>query len=188
MGESLSITRRGLVKRAAGLATLGSIAAPPGFASAAPSKRRVAIIGAGAGGVAAAYFLADTHDVEVFEARSKIGGHCDSRTVEYRGHRIVVDIGAQFFHPDTHPIYVTLLRELGLYDPAHPAPTRRWMPPRVSASSRRPVARRSSPPRTPLATPQVAVEFASFTAPRPAGRPLRPSVGDHVEAWVADCR
>ena len=35
-------------------------------------------------------------------------------------HRLTVDLGAQFFHPDTHPIYVTLLEQLGLYDPAHP--------------------------------------------------------------------
>jgi predicted NAD/FAD-binding protein len=80
----------------------------------------VAIIGAGAGGVAAAYFLADTHDVELFEARSKIGGHCDSHVIDYEGRRLTVDIGAQFFHPDTHPIYVSLLEELGLYDRAHP--------------------------------------------------------------------
>ena len=81
----------------------------------------MAIIGAGAGGVAAAHLLADTYDVDLFEARSKIGGHCDSHVIEYRGRRVTVDIGAQFFHPDTHPIYVTLPQELGLYDPAHPA-------------------------------------------------------------------
>jgi predicted NAD/FAD-binding protein len=80
----------------------------------------VAIIGAGAGGVAAAYFLAGTFDVDLFEARSKIGGHCDSRVINYQGRSITVDLGAQFFHPDTHPIYVTLLEELGLYDPDHP--------------------------------------------------------------------
>ena len=59
-------------------------------------------------------------DVDLFEARSRIGGHCDSRVIEHRGRRITVDLGAQFFHPDTHPIYVTLLEELGLYDPEHP--------------------------------------------------------------------
>jgi predicted NAD/FAD-binding protein len=58
--------------------------------------------------------------VELFEARGRIGGHCDSRSVEHQGHRVTVDLGAQFFHPDTHPIYVTLLEGLGLYDPEHP--------------------------------------------------------------------
>jgi uncharacterized protein len=28
-----------------------------------------------------------------------------------------VDLGAQFFHPATHPLSVTLLEELGIYDP-----------------------------------------------------------------------
>jgi predicted NAD/FAD-binding protein len=45
----------------------------------------VAIIGAGAGGAAAAYSLADRLDVDLFEARSKIGGHCDSHVIEHAG-------------------------------------------------------------------------------------------------------
>jgi predicted NAD/FAD-binding protein len=194
-----SITRRELVQRAGGLAMLGAgsvlagrdtaaAAASPasngGAAGASSSRDRVAIIGAGAGGVAAAYFLADTHGVDLFEARSKIGGHCDSHVIEYRGRRITVDIGAQFFHPDTHPIYVTLLQELGLYDPAHPAtdetleaaaslcifPTGGGAP--IFSSSHA------------LSTPERALEFASFTGlARQAvlsGLPWETT----VEAWI----
>src|SRR6185369_16938653 len=112
-----SMTRRDAIKGAVGLAALGAL--PVGAAGSA-RRERVAIIGAGAGGVAAAYFLAESFDVDVFEARSRIGGHCDSRVIKHRGRRLTVDLGAQFFHPDTHPIYVTLLEELGLYDPEHP--------------------------------------------------------------------
>jgi uncharacterized protein len=173
-----SITRRDLVKRAVGLATVGagSVLADRAAAAAAASpasdtrarlagshRHRVAIIGAGAGGVAAAYFLGDTHEVDVFEARSKIGGHCDSHVIEYRGRRITVDIGAQFFHPNTHPIYVTLLEELGLYDPAHPttddtleAPASLCIFPTAGGP---PVFSSSHA----LATLQRALEFASFT-------------------------
>jgi hypothetical protein len=123
--SSRSLTRRDVVKGAVALATLGGGSALTGrdvaaAAASAAGRDRVAIIGAGAGGVAAAYFLAGTHAVELFEARSKIGGHCDSHVIDYRGKRITVDLGAQFFHPGTHPIYVTLLEQLGLYDPAHP--------------------------------------------------------------------
>lgn len=119
------LTRRELLAgTAAGLGALGAGAALTASAAsgAAPTRRRdrVAVIGAGTGGVAAAYFLAGTHDVDVFEARSRIGGHADSRVVDYDGHPVTVDLGAQFFHPDTHPLYVTLLEELGLYDPANP--------------------------------------------------------------------
>ena len=134
-GSPSSMTRRDVVKGVVALATLGagsvrggrdvaaaaaSPASPSGNGGPRPRGDRVAIIGAGAGGVAAAYFLAGTLDVDLFEARSKIGGHCDSHVVDYEGRRVTVDLGAQFFHPDTHPIYVTLLEELGLYDPAHP--------------------------------------------------------------------
>jgi uncharacterized protein len=78
---------------------------------------KVAIIGGGAGGLAAAYFLDGVCDVELFESRAKVGGHCDSQTVQYGGQPVTVDLGAQFFHPATHPIYVTLLEELALYTP-----------------------------------------------------------------------
>jgi predicted NAD/FAD-binding protein len=79
----------------------------------------VAVIGGGAGGIATAYFLEGACDVEIFESRSKIGGHCDSSDISYMGETITVDLGAQFFHPATHPIYVTLLEQLGLYDPTN---------------------------------------------------------------------
>lgn len=109
------LTRRDALKSAAGLAALG---AGVGLGRPTPARAtgrdRVAIIGAGAGGVAAAYFLAGTYDVDVFEARDRIGGHCDSRTVDYRGQPVTVDLGAQFFHPKTHPLYVTLLEDVGL--------------------------------------------------------------------------
>jgi predicted NAD/FAD-binding protein len=120
-----SLTRREVLKRAAAAGALGAGASlltrGASAADADQSPERVAIIGAGAGGVAAAYFLAGTFDVDLFEARAKIGGHADSLVVDDHGQPVTVDLGAQFFHPATHPIYVTLLEELGLYDPDHPA-------------------------------------------------------------------
>jgi predicted NAD/FAD-binding protein len=166
------VTRRDVVKRgAAALAALSAGSVLAGHeAEAATTRRprhhtrprRVAIIGAGAGGVAAAYLMGDAHDVDIFESRPKIGGHCDSRVTRYRGHRLTVDVGAQFFHPDTHPIYVTLLQQLGLYDPARPGaddtleapaslcifPTRGG-PPAFSSTNA-------------LATPRRALEFVKY--------------------------
>jgi len=171
------MTRREAMRGAVVIATLGAGSVLEGSeasaAAALPAGRvgrakprsrrgRVAVIGAGAGGVAATYFLSDTHDVDLFEARSKIGGHCDSRVIDYRGQRLTVDVGAQFFHPDTHPLYVTLLRQLGLYDPARPgsgdtlaAPASLCIFPEAGGP---PVFSSSNP----LATPQLAAGFLAY--------------------------
>ncbi len=171
------MTRRDVIKGAVALATVGAGSVLEGrdaaAAAASPASRtartkpssgrhRVAVIGAGTGGVAAAYFLGGTHDVDLFEARSKIGGHCDSHVIDYRGQRLTVDVGAQFFHPDTHPIYVTLLEQLALYDPAHPdsddtleAPASLCIFPTAGG----PPAFSSS---NPLATPGRALNFLTY--------------------------
>jgi uncharacterized protein len=172
------VTRREVVKGAVALAMLGAGSVLGGregdAAAASPARRtgegghrsgrhRVAIIGAGTGGVAAAYFLADTLDVDLFEARSKIGGHCDSHVLDYKGHRLTVDLGAQFFHPDTHPIYVTLLEELGLYDPAHPGADDTLEAPGslcIFPTTGGPPVFSSSHP---FSTPQLSIEFATFS-------------------------
>jgi predicted NAD/FAD-binding protein len=158
-----SLTRRDAIKGAVGLAALGAWPAGAAGSGRRRERERVAIIGAGAGGVAAAYFLAGGFDVDLFEARSRIGGHCDSRVIKHRGRRITVDLGAQFFHPDTHPIYVTLLEELGLYDPEHPdgdatvqAPASLCIFPTAGGA---PIFSSSNA----LATPQRAGDFATFT-------------------------
>jgi uncharacterized protein len=167
---STSITRRDALKGAVALATLSVSSAlegrDAGAAAASPATRakreRVAVIGAGAGGVAAAYLLGGIHDVDVFEARSEIGGHCDSHVIDYQGRKLTVDLGAQFFHPDTHPIYVTLLEQLGLYDPDHPgrgdtleAPASLCVFPTAGGP---PVFSSSNP----LATPHRALSFLTY--------------------------
>jgi predicted NAD/FAD-binding protein len=146
------MTRRDALKGAVGLAALGTW--PAGAAGS--SRERVAIIGAGAGGVAAAYFLAGSFGVELFEARSRIGGHCDSRVIKHGGRRATVDLGAQFFHPDTHPIYVTLLEELGLHAATVEAPASLCI---FRSAGGAPIFSSSDP----LATPQRAGDFAMFT-------------------------
>jgi uncharacterized protein len=158
------LTRRDALKGAVGLAALGAWpAGAAGRARPRPARERVAIIGAGAGGVAAAYFLAESYDVDVFEARSRIGGHCDSRVIKHRGRRITVDLGAQFFHPDTHPIYVTLLEELGLYDPDHPDDDATVRAPASLCVFRTAGGAPIFSSADPLATPARAGDFAKFT-------------------------
>lgn len=152
----MPMTRRDALKGAVGLATLGVRPSRSG-------RERVAIIGGGAGGVAAAYFLAGSFDADLFEARARIGGHCDSRVIRHAGRRLTVDLGAQFFHPDTHPIYVTLLEELGLYDPEHPGDDATLEAPASLCVFRTAGGAPLFSSAHPLETPERAGDFATFT-------------------------
>ena len=173
------MTRRDALKGAVGLAALGALpAGAAGSGRAGAGRERVAIIGAGAGGVAAAYFLAGSFDVDLFEARSRIGGHCDSRVIKHRGRRVTVDLGAQFFHPDTHPIYVTLLEELGLYDPEHPDGDATVQAPASLCIFRTAGGAPIFSSSDPLATPQRATTLRVH-ATRAAGGSVGHVVGDH---------
>src|SRR4051794_29629711 len=153
------MTRRDALMRAAGLAAFGAL--PAG--AAANGRDRVAVIGAGAGGVAAAYFLAGRFDVDVFEARARIGGHCDSRVITHRGRRMTVDLGAQVFHPDTPPIYVTLLEEPGLYALERPGADATVEAPAGLCIFRTAGGAPIFSSSHPLETPQRAGDFAMFT-------------------------
>ena len=166
----------------------GALSAGPllGTAARAAGKRdRVAIVGAGAGGIAAAYFLDGTYDVDIYEGRTRIGGHCDSRWVDVGGDQVVVDLAAQFFHPDTHPIYVTLLEQLGLFDRSDP----NGLQTRKSVGSLTIFPTDGGAPRFtsthPLDDLPTALAFASFT------QQARSAVIDGlawevtVEEWIA---
>jgi uncharacterized protein len=149
------LTRRAVLKGAVALGA-GAVLAEPAGAAARRRRERVAIVGAGAGGITAAYFLADAFDVEVFEARSRIGGHADSRTVRYQGQDVVVDLGAQFFHPRTHPNYVALLQVISLGRQEHGADGSVCVFPAGGGAPRLTSTHA-------LDTPDAAIGFAQFT-------------------------
>ena len=186
--STTSITRRDVLKGAAGLVAFAAgaplMSGTPAAARRSGGRDRVAVIGAGAGGVAATYFLSGTFDVDLFEARSRIGGHCDSRTIAYRGEPVTVDLGAQFFHPDTHPIYVALLEELGLYDPADPGAGETLEAPASLCIF--PTA--GGPPvfssTHALATPERALDFAAFTQLARQAVLSNMSWETTVDAWI----
>jgi predicted NAD/FAD-binding protein len=66
------------------------------------------------GGVATAWLSDHEWSVSLFEAKEKLGGNCDSETITSDGSDFVVDLGAQFFHPETHPTYIALLELLSV--------------------------------------------------------------------------
>ncbi|MFO0889147.1 MAG: FAD-dependent oxidoreductase [Isosphaeraceae bacterium] len=101
-------------------AFLGTLAATPGMAilGAGPgSLRRVAIVGGGMAGVALAWLLDGHREVHLLEARDVLGGNVRGVQVEVDGVPVVVDLGAQYFHPGPYPTYVRLLTRFGLFDP-----------------------------------------------------------------------
>jgi uncharacterized protein len=97
------------------LRSLGMTAAAPLLAFGGSRKRRVGIVGGGFAGVATAWLLDGACDVTLFEAEPRLGGNVRSVELDLDGHPVVVDMGAQYFHPGPYPHYTALLTSLGLF-------------------------------------------------------------------------
>ncbi len=75
---------------------------------------KIAIIGTGIAGNIAAYQLAREHEITVFEADNRIGGHTNTVDVEHAGQTHAIDTGFIVFNEWTYPNFITLLNELGV--------------------------------------------------------------------------
>ncbi len=75
---------------------------------------RIAVVGTGIAGNVAAYQLAKEHEVTVFEADRRIGGHTNTVDVELGGRTWAVDTGFIVFNDWTYPNFIALLEELGV--------------------------------------------------------------------------
>ena len=73
---------------------------------------RIAIIGTGIAGNVAAHHLAREHDITVYEADDRIGGHTNTVDVELDGQNYAVDTGFIVFNERTYPNFIQLLDEL----------------------------------------------------------------------------
>ncbi len=75
---------------------------------------RVAVVGGGIAGMAAAWALQDFADVSLFEARPRLGGHTDTHNLQVNGRAYAVDSGFIVFNRTHYPLFSAWLDELGV--------------------------------------------------------------------------
>lgn len=73
---------------------------------------RIAIVGSGVSGLGAAWLLARRHQVTLFEAAPRLGGHSHTVEVEVNGRGVAVDTGFIVFNERTYPLLTRMLAEL----------------------------------------------------------------------------
>src|SRR5690348_210457 len=87
----------------------------PAASTSATGRPSVAVIGAGVSGLTAAYLLSRTHDVTLFEAEPRLGGHAHTHDVaDVDGQRHAVDSGFIVHNDVTYPLLRKLFAELGV--------------------------------------------------------------------------
>lgn len=75
---------------------------------------RIAVIGSGISGLAAAYYLSRRHEVCLFECASRLGGHTHTVTVDSSRGPLAIDTGFIVHNDRTYPNLIKLFGELGV--------------------------------------------------------------------------
>lgn len=77
-------------------------------------QKRVAVVGSGISGLAAAWLLSRSHAVTLFEAGDYFGGHTNTVDVTVDGHSFGVDTGFLVFNRKTYPNLCAMFALLGV--------------------------------------------------------------------------
>lgn len=75
---------------------------------------KIAIVGSGVSGLVAAHLLSERHEITVFEADDRIGGHTHTVSVDVAGEHFRVDTGFIVYNEKTYPQFCRLLDKLGV--------------------------------------------------------------------------
>lgn len=75
---------------------------------------KVAIVGSGVAGLVAAHHLHRSHEITLFEADSRLGGHTNTVDVDLPEGRVRVDTGFIVCNDRTYPRFLELLADLGV--------------------------------------------------------------------------
>ncbi|MEW6294156.1 MAG: FAD-dependent oxidoreductase [Pseudomonadota bacterium] len=76
--------------------------------------KRIAVVGSGISGLAAAWLLDRSYDVTLYEAAAELGGHTHTVDVTLEGRTHPVDTGFLVFNDQTYPNLVALFSLLGV--------------------------------------------------------------------------
>ncbi|MFB7179919.1 NAD(P)/FAD-dependent oxidoreductase [Streptomyces sp. NPDC056257] len=78
-------------------------------------RRKAAVVGAGVAGLTAAYVLASSYEVTLYEADDRLGGHAHTRELSGPdGRTVAVDTGFIVHNERTYPTLLRLFRDLGI--------------------------------------------------------------------------
>jgi hypothetical protein len=73
---------------------------------------RIAVIGSGISGIAAAWGLSKSHHVSLFESADRLGGHTHTHDVQMAGKSYRIDSGFIVHNPENYPLFSGFLKEL----------------------------------------------------------------------------
>ena len=75
---------------------------------------RIAIVGSGIAGLTAAHHLHRRHDIVLYEAEERLGGHTHTHTIDLDDGAVSVDSGFIVYNEANYPNFSALLSELGV--------------------------------------------------------------------------
>jgi uncharacterized protein len=82
--------------------------------NASPESMKIAVVGSGISGLSAAWLLARAHDVTLFEADDRFGGHSNTVSLDIGSRKINVDCGFIVYNEATYPNLMSLFAEIGV--------------------------------------------------------------------------
>jgi predicted NAD/FAD-binding protein len=79
-----------------------------------PIRQRIAVIGSGVSGLSCAWALSRDHEVVLYEADKRLGGHAHTMDVAHKGGKIAVDVGFIVYNEPTYPNLTALFDHIGV--------------------------------------------------------------------------